>query len=65
MKSSIAKIEKDGASIELLNGTRWTVSSFDMYHTSMWIVGDKIVTSFSSLTNESRHNKKVSATQTI
>ena len=65
MKSAIAKIEKDGTLIELLNGTTWTVSSFDVYRTSMWSVGDKIVTSFSSLTNESRNNKKVSAAQTI
>ncbi len=63
MQTSIARVEKNGELVLLINGTKWAISSFDAFYTRMWLVGDKIETSMSSLTNVSRQNKKVSARQ--
>jgi len=64
MDKYIQDIRNSGELIILNDGSKWAVSSFDAFHTRMWMRFDKVEVSNNTITNKSRNNKTVSARRT-
>lgn len=63
MKYSINEIQDSGQLIILSNGTKYKVSSFDAYHTRIWMKFDEVSVDAFKMTNHSRGNQSVDVTQ--
>lgn len=57
----IREVKEQGRIVILTDGSKWEVSSFDAFHTRLWMVMDEIKVELGSLTNLSRQNRKVNA----
>jgi len=63
MRRSIREILESGQLIVLDDGSKWKVSSFDAFHTKLWMRMDQVEESFGKLTNVSRGGQSVSVTR--
>ncbi len=64
MKYTINEVQDNGQLITLSNGTKYKVSSFDAFHTRMWMRFDEVSVDAFKMTNHSRGNQSVAVTQT-
>ena len=51
---SIREIQDSGKLLILSDGSKWEISSFDSFHTRMWMRMDTIEVQLGKLTNETR-----------
>ena len=64
--NQIIREVKDGGKLIVLNdGSKWQISSFDAFHTMMWMPFDEIEVGVAHLINVSRRNQRVSAQRTM
>jgi hypothetical protein len=61
MRRSIREIQDSGKLIVLDDGSKWEVTSYDAYHTKLWMRSDQIDESFGKLTNLTRGMQSVRA----
>ena len=61
MLRSIHDIQDFGKLILLDDGSKLEISSFDAFHTQMWMLMDQVEESLGKLTNVSRGNQSVDA----
>lgn len=63
MKYTIMDIQESGQLITLSNGAKYKVSSFDAFHTRMWMRFNEVSVDANKMTNHSRSDKTVAVTQ--
>lgn len=61
MNQRIREVKDGGKLIVLSDGSKWQVSSFDAFHTMMWMPFDEIEVGVAHLINVSRRSQRVSA----
>jgi hypothetical protein len=65
MNSTILEIKDSGELVILSDGSKWEISSFDAFHTRMWMTFDRVEVGPGKLINLSRGNKSVTARRKI
>lgn len=63
MKYWIKEIQESGQLIILNNGAKYRISSFDAFHTRMWMRFEEVSVDANRMTNHSRSDKSVAVTQ--
>lgn len=65
MSQRIREVKDRGKLIILSDGSKWEISSFDAFHTMMWMPFDEIEVGVAHLINVSRRSQRVSAQRTL